>query len=66
LYTDHIALKNLKGHNNPSKRRARWMETLAQYDFEIRHRPGKKMDHVDFLSREVTQENTQEIEASTS
>jgi hypothetical protein len=66
LYTDHIALKNLKGHNNPSKRRARWMETLAQYDFEIRHRPGKKMGHVDFLSREVTQENTQEIEASTS
>src|SRR5688572_12705807 len=29
LYTDHIALKNLKGHTNPSKRRMRWIETLA-------------------------------------
>ena len=64
LYTDHIALKNLKGHTNPSKRRMRWMETLAQYDFEIKHRPGKQMGHVDFLSREISRENTPEPSTS--
>ena len=42
------------------------MESLAQYDFEIKHRPGKQMNHVDFLSREITRENTPEPEASTS
>ena len=29
---------------------------MAQYDFEIKHRPGKQMAHVDFLSRKSTPE----------
>jgi len=38
-------------HDNSTPRRARWMEVLATYFFEIEHRPGKKMDYADYLSR---------------
>ncbi len=38
-------------HDNPTPRRARWMEVLTTYFFEIEHRPGKKMGHADYLSR---------------
>jgi len=38
-------------HDNPTPRRARWMEVLATYFFEVEHRPGKKMGHADYLSR---------------
>jgi len=38
-------------HDNPTSRRARWMEILATYFFEIEYRPGKKMGHADYLSR---------------
>jgi len=38
-------------HDNPIPRRARWMEVLATYFFEIEHRPEKKMGHADYLSR---------------
>jgi len=48
---DHTALKTLMKHDNPTPRRARWMEVLAIYFFEIEHRSGKKMNHADYLSR---------------
>src|SRR6266498_3149815 len=51
VYTDHAALKTLIKHDNPTPRRARWMEVLATYFFEIKHRSGKKMDYADYLSR---------------
>src|SRR6266542_913337 len=51
VYTDHAALKTLMKHDNLTLRRARWMEVLATYFFEIEHRPGKKMGHADYLSR---------------
>ncbi len=38
-------------HDNPIPRRARWMEVLATYFFEIEHRLRKKMSHTDYLSR---------------
>ena len=38
-------------HDNPISRRARWMEVLATYFFEIEHRSEKKMDHANYLSR---------------
>ena len=34
------------------------MEVLATYFFEIKHRPGKKMGHVDYLSR-INQTNSE-------
>lgn len=30
---------------------ARWYATLSEYDFEIKHRSGERMSHVDSLSR---------------
>ncbi len=51
VYTDYAALKTLMKHDNLISRRARWMEVLATYFFEIEHRPGKKMGYADYLSR---------------
>ncbi len=38
-------------HDNPTPRRARWMEVLVTYFFEVEYRSGKKMGHADYLSR---------------
>ena len=57
VYTDHAALKTLMKHDNPIPRRARWMEVLVTYFFEIEHRSGKKMDYADYLSR-INQTNS--------
>ncbi len=38
-------------HDNPTLRRARWIEVLATYFFEIEHKPEKKMGYADYLSR---------------
>ena len=49
--TDHQALVWLFGMKEPSGKIARWIEILATYDFAVEYRPGKKMGHVDALSR---------------
>ena len=51
VYTDHVALKTLIKYDNPISRKARWMEVLATYFFEIEYRPRKKMGHANYLSR---------------
>lgn len=45
---------NVKKTLNPQI--ARWYQTLAEYDFEIKYRAGEKMAHVDCLSRAATEE----------
>ena len=37
----------------PEGRHARWIMKLQQYDFEIKHRPGKSNANADTLSRLV-------------
>ena len=49
--TDHNALKWLQSFKEPEGQVARWLETLSQYDYEIKHRPGKKHQNADALSR---------------
>ena len=49
--TDHNALKWLQSFKDPEGQVARWLETLAQYDYKIEHRPGKKHQNADALSR---------------
>src|SRR6266540_3653277 len=51
VYTDHAVLKTLMTHENPSSRRARWIEKMASFNFTIHYRPGVKMGHADFASR---------------
>ncbi len=51
IYTDYATLKTLMKYDHPSQRRARWMEVLSSYHFDIQHKLGKKMGHADYLSR---------------
>jgi len=52
LRTDHHSLKWLKTFNKPEGILARWVETLAEFDLEIEHRPGRLHSNVDGISRQ--------------
>ena len=51
IVTDHSALQWLHSFKDPDGITARWLEKLAPFDYEIRHRPGKSIGHADGLSR---------------
>ena len=51
VYTDHYALHWLKTMRTGSALLHRWSAALEEYDFTLRHRPGKSQTHVDGLSR---------------
>ena len=62
VVTDHSALKTLLTTTKiPTGRRARWIMTLQQYVFTIKHRSGKSNANADALSRmyEGEKENNQ-------
>ena len=49
--TDHRALQWLHNFKDPDGITARWLEKLAPFNYEVRHRPGKSIGHADGLSR---------------
>ena len=51
VYTDHYALQWLKTMRSGSALLHRWSAALEEYDFSIKHRPGKAQTQVDGLSR---------------
>ena len=51
VYTDHYALQWLKTMRTGSALLHRRSAALEEYDFTVRHRPGKIQTHVDGLSR---------------
>ena len=51
IVTDHTALRWLHSFKHPDGTAARWLEKLAPFDYEVRHRPGKSIFHADGLSR---------------
>ena len=51
IVSDHHSLKFLQTQPQLSRRQARWLELLAEFDFEIVHRPGKSNVVADALSR---------------
>ena len=51
VFTDHYALQWLKTMRTGSALLHRWSAALEEYDFTVRHRPGKIQTHVDWLSR---------------
>ena len=50
-YTDHYALQLLNTMRMGSALIHRWSAALEEYDFTVKHRPGKSQTHVDGLSR---------------
>ena len=51
IVSNHHSLKFLQTQPQLSRRQARWLEFLAEFDFEIVHRPGKSNVVADALSR---------------
>lgn len=51
MYTDHDALTSMFTKKELSHHVKDWLDTILQYDFEVRHRPGVKMVLSDALSR---------------
>lgn len=68
LRTDHHALKWIYTMEQPVAMTARWLETLANFDFKVIHRPGTQHGNADALSRidhgEPPDEETSEDEAT--
>jgi len=51
LRTDHYSLKWLRTFRRPEGILARWIETLAEFDYTVEHRPGRLHSNADGLSR---------------
>ena len=51
IVTDCKALVYLNAKKTLKPQIARWFDLVQEYDYEVRHRPGDKMMHVDALSR---------------
>lgn len=51
ILTDCQALVYPNIHKTTKPQVARWFDTLHEFDFEIKYRPGSQMAHVDALSR---------------
>ena len=49
--TDHCPLTWLRTIKDPRGRIARWIMTLAEYDWSIVHKRGKENSNADALSR---------------
>jgi len=51
IITDCQALIYLRAHRALRPQIARWHDLLQEYEYDIQHRPGTRMAHVDALSR---------------
>ena len=51
IVTDDRALQWLQNFKDPDGITTPWLEKLAPFDYDVRHRPGKSIGHADGLSR---------------
>ncbi len=63
ILTDHASLQFVKEQKNLSRRVTRWVQFLAQFDFEILYRKGEENTVADALSR-ISQREVCEIDAT--
>jgi hypothetical protein len=57
IHTDHHSIRYLDTQPSLSKRQARWMETLAEFDYTIEYKPGNTNSVADALSRRPQDQN---------
>lgn len=62
VVTDCNALVFAVNKANLNPRIARWTLALQNYSFKVAHRPGKRMAHVDALSRQISLVNALPLE----
>jgi len=53
LMSDHIGLRYLFYQLNMNARKARWLATISEFDFEVRYTKGKENMVVYALSRHI-------------
>lgn len=58
VFTDCNSVRATALKKNLHPRVARWWVKLQDYDFSIEYRPGNKMMHVDYLSRNPVDDNS--------
>ncbi|GMF46094.1 unnamed protein product [Phytophthora fragariaefolia] len=51
IYTDHASLRTATQSHHLSQRMARWLSFFAEYNFEVKYKPGKQNALADALSR---------------
>ena len=51
VYTDHRSLASILSWKNPTRRIARWLSTLSEYDFTAVYKKGSTHHNADALSR---------------
>lgn len=51
IVTDCSAITYLKTQKNIRPQTARWIEQLSEFNYDVKHRSGDQMTHVDALSR---------------
>ena len=56
IRTDHASLVWLLKTPQPTGQLARWLEILSEFDFVLMHRPGRKHNNADGLSRQICQD----------
>ena len=59
IITDHRALVWIYSFKEPDGMVARWIEKLGQFNFDNKHRAGKKIPHADCLSHIKTEDEEQ-------
>jgi hypothetical protein len=53
LMTDHCVLRHLFDQPKLNSRKARWMDLLSEFDFEIKHIKGKENRVANALSKSI-------------
>ena len=51
VFTDHAPVKSLLNSRHPSGKLDRWAQTVAEFDLELKYKPGRKNANADALSR---------------